>query len=334
MDPVHLRLLRELRDRGSVAAVAAALHVSASAVSQQLAHLQARTPVPLTTRRGRVLVLTSAGDALAAASLRVDEALTEARETVAGLLENSSAPVRVSAFTSAGLGLFGALLEELDGATPVHLTDADVPNREFPGLTADHDLVIAHRLAHDPPWPADRVVVTPLLAEPLNIAVSARHPLAGKAGVTVADLVDETWVSVQDGFPLAGVLDHLAARAGRPLRVSHRINEFSVTAQVVRTGAAIAIMPRATSTALEVDGLVLVRLADVELVRHVDILSRPDALAYASVQNVMRALIAVASRLQGAPAGPGAGAPEAETAGGPRPTPTTRGAQVEEAEHV
>jgi DNA-binding transcriptional LysR family regulator len=52
MDPMRLRLLRELDDRGSVSAVAAALHVSASAVSQQLAILQADVPVPLTVKQG------------------------------------------------------------------------------------------------------------------------------------------------------------------------------------------------------------------------------------------------------------------------------------------
>ncbi|MDF2992854.1 MAG: transcriptional regulator [Microbacterium sp.] len=296
MDASHLRLLRELADRGSVAAVSAALHVSASAVSQQLASLQARVPVPLTVRRGRVLALTAAGEALAAAGTRVDEALIAARETVGAFLDSDDRPVRVSAFHSAGLALFGPLLRELDGTPPLHLADADVPHRDFPGLTADHDLVIAHRLAHDAPWPVDRVVSTPLLSEPLDIALPATHPLAGHDRLTAADLADERWVSVHPGFPLAGVLDHLAAHVGRPLDVAHRINEFSVTAEVVRAGAAVAVMPRTTTLPLAVEGLVLRPLADLPLVRHVDALARPDALAYASVRRVLRALRAVAGR--------------------------------------
>lgn len=294
MDVAHLRVLRELRDRGSVAAVAAALHVSPSAISQQLATLQAHAPVPLTTRRGRVLALTPAGEALAGAGMRVDAALTAAREAVGAFLDDDDRPVRVSAFHSAGLALFGPLLRELDGTPPLHLADADVAHRDFPGLTAEHDVVIAHRLAHDTAWPAERVVTTPLLAEPLDIALPAGHPLATSAQVRAGDLVDERWVSVHAGFPLAGVLDHLAAHVGRPLHVAHRINEFSVTAEVVRAGAAVAVLPRTTATPLAVDGLVLRPLADLDLVRHVDILTRPDALAYASVRRVVRALLAVA----------------------------------------
>ena len=60
MDVRQLVILRELGDRGSVTAVAEALLVTPSAVSQQLAALQRAVPVALTRRRGRTLVLTEA----------------------------------------------------------------------------------------------------------------------------------------------------------------------------------------------------------------------------------------------------------------------------------
>jgi DNA-binding transcriptional LysR family regulator len=66
-------------------------------------------------------------------------------------------------------------LAALDGV-PVALTDEDVAREEFPGLVAAHDLVIAHRLAHDPDWPRERMVVTPLFVEPLDVALPAAHP--------------------------------------------------------------------------------------------------------------------------------------------------------------
>lgn len=313
MDAAHLRLLRELADRGSVAAVAAALHVSPSAVSQQIAALQSRVPVPLTTRHGRVLALTAAGEALAAAGARVDAALVEAREAVGAFLDDDGRVVGVSAFHSAGLALFGPLLRELADRPAVRLTDADVAHRDFPGLTADHDIVIAHRLAHDPEWPRDRVVVTPLLVEPLAIALPAAHPLAGRGKIVAADLADEEWVSVHEGFPLAGVLSHLAARVGRPLRIAHRVNEFSVTAEIVRAGAAVAVFPGTTSASFDRDGVVLRPLADVDLVRHVDALSRPDALAHAAVRRVLSALRSVAGA---ASAAAGAVPPEGSPAAG------------------
>ncbi|QOD43671.1 LysR family transcriptional regulator [Clavibacter zhangzhiyongii] len=298
MDPARLRLLRELGDRGSVAAVAVAMHVSASAVSQQLAALQAGVPVPLTVRRGRRLALTEAGEALAAASVRVDEALAAAREAVGSFLAHDDRAVRVSAFHSAGLALFGPLLAELAGAegpcTRVALADADVAQGDFAGLTADHDLVVAHRLPHDPPWPTARLVVVPLLVEPLDVALHAGHPLAASAGITPEELRDERWISTHTGFPLAGVLEHLGALSGSAPRIVHRVNEFSVAAQIVRTGDAIAVMPRTTAAPLAVDGMVLRPVVGATLVRHVDVLARPDALAQAPVRAVLAALRRVA----------------------------------------
>ena len=298
MDPARLRLLRELGDRGSVAAVAVAMHVSASAVSQQLAALQAGVPVPLTVKRGRRLVLTEAGEALAAASTRVDEALAAARDAVGSFLAQDDRAVRVSAFHSAGLALFGPLLAELAGAggsgTRVALADADVAQGDFAGLTADHDLVVAHRLPHDPPWPTARLVVVPLLVEPLDVALHAGHPLASSAGITPEMLRDERWISTHAGFPLAGVLDHLGALIGQAPRIVHRVNEFSVAAQIVRAGDAIAVMPRTTAAPLAVDGMVLRPVVGATLVRHVDVLARPDALAQAPVRVVLAALRRVA----------------------------------------
>jgi DNA-binding transcriptional LysR family regulator len=272
--------------------------VSASAVSQQLAALQAGFPVPLTVKRGRTLVLTEAGEALAVAGARVEEALAHARDAVDSFLGAQDRAVTVSAFTSAGLALFGPLLAELAGGPRLSLRDADVAQSDFPGLTADHDLVIAHRLAHDPEWPTQRIAVMPLLVEPLDVALPRAHRLASRTSVAPEELADEPWISVHEGFPLAGVLDHLGARIGRPLKIEHRINEFFVAAEVVRSGAAIAIMPRTTAAALADDGLVLLPIDGVDLVRHVDVLARPDALAVSPVRTVLTALREVASAVE------------------------------------
>lgn len=293
MDPERLRLLRELGDRGSVAAVAAALRVSPSAVSQQLAALQRRVPVPLTVKRGRRLALTEAGEALASASARVDLALAEADAAVASFLTHDDRPVSLSAFHSAGVAFFAPLLAALADGPRVSLVDADVAQQDFPRVTADHDLVIAHRLPQDPEWPTGRVRVTPLFVEPIDVALPAAHPLARKAEIRPEDLVDESWVATHPGFPLTGVLDHLGALIGRAPRIEHRINEFFVAAQVVRSGAAIAVMPRITAAPLAVDGMVLRPIEGAGLVRHVDVLSRPEALARAAVRRVLSALVDV-----------------------------------------
>src|SRR4051794_23907230 len=65
LDLRRLRLLRELRDRGTIAAVAEAFSYTPSAVSQQLAALEREAGAELTERVGRGVRLTEAGQALA-----------------------------------------------------------------------------------------------------------------------------------------------------------------------------------------------------------------------------------------------------------------------------
>ncbi|MHA7275794.1 LysR family transcriptional regulator [Arthrobacter sp. Hz1] len=291
MDISQLKLLRELGERGSLAAVARASHVSASAVSQQLSALQRGVGVALTERRGRNLVLTGAGQALARAVLDVGVAMSSAEQAVSEYMQDPGGVVSICAFNSAGLTYFGPLLMSMLGENrpSVACHDRDVGQDGFPALTADFDLVIAHRLEHTAPWPA-AVTELPLVREPLDVAMSVRHRLADQSMVSVMDLADEEWISVPDGFPLVPALESIAVHARKPLRITHRINEFFIAAAIVAAGPAVALMPRYTAAPRPESGIVLKPLSDLHLARRVDILCRPEALHRTAVQKVVTVL--------------------------------------------
>lgn len=311
MDVRQLAVLRELGDRGSVTAVAEALFITPSAVSQQLAALQRNVPVALTQRRGRRLVLTDAGEALAAAATDVATALARAEGAVDAFLDDPGAPVRVSAFSSAATAFFPGLVgAAADGGPRVECVEHDVAQSRFPVLCADHDVVLAHRLDHSPPWPGT-VMVTGLLHEPLDVALPAGHALAGRPAVTTAEIGGEPWVAVHEGFPLIAPLEAIAAASGRPLTLAHRVNELSVVASLVAAGAGIALMPRHTAPAPP--GLVLRPVRDLVLARHVDALVRPERTLRRSVATVLASLSRTAQQLvtgqmPGRPASSGVGA--------------------------
>jgi len=298
MELGQLRALRELGDRGSIAAVAAALYVTPSSVSQQISALQRQSVAPLTVKDGRRTVLTDAGRALALAAIDVEVALERAAQAVARFQTDPASTVSVAAFHSAGLALFAPLLAACASMDlpEVRLTDFDVAQGTFPLLTADHDLVVAHRMIGSPPWPGS-VRVEPLLFEPLDIAVRRDHPLAEKAAIGPADLHDEDWVAVHEGFPLEQALAVIAGTGGVEARVRHRINEFSVAAAVVEASGCIALMPRYTTDLREHPHLVLRPLAGPELGRHIDVLARPETLERHNAQAVLTRLRAIADTL-------------------------------------
>ena len=78
LDVGRLRLLREVGRRGSIAAAARAVGLTASAVSQQLAQLERDAGAPLLDRSPRGVVLTGAGEALAERAAQVLDLLGSA----------------------------------------------------------------------------------------------------------------------------------------------------------------------------------------------------------------------------------------------------------------
>jgi DNA-binding transcriptional LysR family regulator len=297
MDERQLRILRELGELGSVTAVAEALLVTPSAISQQLRLLQRAIPVPLTERQGRRLVLTDAGQALAGAAVEVETALARARRTVEEFVERPDGEVSVAAFHSAASAFFPLLIRALAGSgKPVPmLADEDVPQEDFPRLTREYDIVLAHRLDHAPPWP-DTVTATTLLREPLDVAMPIDHPLAAKRRVTPRDVAEEQWITVHDGFPVLAVIEAIAAAAGRRLHLAHRINEFAVVAEAVAAGGGLALMPRWTMRPHP--ALVLRPLSGVQARRHIDALYRPERTARAAVRTVLAELRRAARTIQ------------------------------------
>jgi DNA-binding transcriptional LysR family regulator len=287
MELGQLRALRELGERGSIAAVAAAMHVSPSSISQQISALQRSSPAPLTFRDGRRTSLTDAGRVLAAAAVDIEVALERAEQAVARFHDEPAGPVSVAAFHSAGLAVFGALVAAAGPGRPeVRLSDLDVAQDDFPALTTQHDLVLAHRLVGSPRWPSS-VRVRPLLFEPLDIALRHDHPLAAEPTIDPAALRDEEWVAVQEGFPLEHAVTVVAGVGGGEPRIRHRINEFVVAASVVAASGCIALMPRFTIDLRAHPELVLRPLTHPSLGRHIDCLARPETLERAAVKTVL-----------------------------------------------
>lgn len=289
MDVRQLQILRELGELGSVRAVADALRITPSAVSQQLRLLQRPLSVPLTRREGRTLRLTEAGQVLAAAAVDVETALARAREVAEDLEQSPRGTVTVSAFNSAALALFPQLARAFppSGSVRVVLTDQDVEQSAFPPLTASHDIVVAHRFEHTARWPGT-VTVTPLLTEPLDVALPADHPLARRRSITARAVATEPWITTHEGFPVGAIVAALAAVTGQPVTIAHRVNEFTVAAELARAGAGLALIPRWTTPAP--DGLVLRPLVGVRSTRRIDALVRPENLTRPGVRTVLTAL--------------------------------------------
>lgn len=296
MDASQLVLLRELAERGSVTEVAVATGRTPSAVSQQLKALQYATGVTLVERVGRGVRLTDAGRALATTAVDVQVALARAEATLQSYRGEPTGTVRLACFFSAAELLLPGLLTRLQSHPGINLvvSDEDVRQDAFPALTADHDVVIGHRSDDVLPPQRESLVVRHLLREPVDVALPLTHPLASEESLRPAEVIDDQWISVPEGFPLDRLLTALAAQTGRPPVVVLRTTHLPLTERLVAAGHGLALLPRHTSAARAAGHFRLVPLAGFRAGRHVEALLRPDHAERRVVQIVLAALVAEA----------------------------------------
>jgi DNA-binding transcriptional LysR family regulator len=292
MDVSRLRVLRELADRGSVTAVAAALSFTPSAISQQLRALAAEVGVPLTEPAGRGLRLTAAGHALVAESEGVFAALARAEAVVDGLRSVPSGTVRMALFPSGARLLMAGLLRRLADLPEVDLRcrDVDMTPSDVPELAADYDVVVSHRDERTAPPPPQRFTVVPLLREPLDVVLPPGHPLARRRRLRLEELADEPWISVDVGWPVDDVLRAIAVQTGTSPRIVQRINDFSVTEELVAAGVGIALLPRYSTDDRGGRRLARRPVAGVRAARVVEAVLRTSTAQRPAVQAVLDAL--------------------------------------------
>jgi DNA-binding transcriptional LysR family regulator len=300
MDVQRLELLRELAERHSVTAVARATHRTPSAVSQQLKVLEREAGLPLTERSGRGLVLTDAGRALARSATDVAVALERANAVWDEFRNRATGDVSVVTFPTGGQMLLPGVLRDLAAVEglAVHVSDMDPELQDFPALTADFDIVLAHSMRGQLSWGGRGLTVVPLMTEPLDVGLPADHRLAGRASVGAADVVGETWIGVPDGYPFERVLHEIEQQGGGRIDVAQRISDIRMMEALIVAGLGIALVPRYTSGGSQPGKLVLKPVRGVDAERQIVALMRPDRAERLAVRTVVDALRAQARRVE------------------------------------
>lgn len=298
MDVRHLELLRELADRGSVTAVAQASGRTPSAVSQQLQTAQRELGARLVEPAGRGLRLTEAGELLARRAVAVATVLAEVTADWDAFRHRPSGTVSVMALPSAGEYLLPGALTALSGSgIEVRCHDTDVAEADWADLTRDHDIVIGHSLGHRRLPGTDLLRVTPLLREPLDVALPTAHRLVGSGSVRPEDLVDEPWIGVPLGFPFDTVLQTIETQTGASLQVRQRVRDNRLVESLVAAGHGVALLPRFTTRRRE--GVTLLPLSGVDTGRQVLAIQRPDRAERLAVRRVLAAIRQVAAGMTG-----------------------------------
>lgn len=295
MDAGRLRMLRELADHGTVAAVAQVLSMTPSAVSQQLKILQREAGVPLIEPAGRRVRLTDAGRVLVGHADAVLAALDRARAEMDAYRTSPRGSVSISFFPSGAAMLLAPLITRShDRGVDVLGRDIDVPASRAPQQLTEFDVVVVHRADRDSTEWGSRFTATPLLREPLDVVMPAGHRLARRDHVRLAELADEQWIGVEGGLMVDDVLNSIALLTGVQPRIAQRINDFRIVEELVHAGIGIALMPRYVALARP---LVRLPVSDITVARRIEAVTRAGATSRPAVAVVLEELRAIATAI-------------------------------------
>lgn len=295
MDVRRLGILRELGERGSVGAVADAMKITPSAVSQQLKTLEREAGYVLLEPSGRGVELTEAGRALARTATEIATAIERAEGAWREFMAQPAGRVTLTTFPTAGEMILPGVLTRIAERPDVQLECSDVEvSGDYGDLTTDHDVVVSDAPATSASWHERGLQVVPLMTEPLDVAVPEDHPLAGRRSLSPRDVAGEPWIGVPEGQPFDQVLQRVVAVTGEPVRVVQRFANNGVVEAMVAAGHGLAILPRYT-TREHGNGLVTKPLTGVRASRDISALLRPDRFERPSVRLVLEALKAEAA---------------------------------------
>ena len=243
LDVRRMILLREVKARGTLAAVAEALSLSPSAVSQQLGQLEKSVGVELLRKTGRGVQLTPQAEILVAHASDILESLERAEADLASSLTSVTGSIRIAVFQSAALALLPDALRILRREHPelrVEMVQREPETALYETWARDFDLVIAEQYpGHAAVRHAqlDRVHLT---SDAIRLAV----PPEGLPPVqSLADTAGLPWVMEPRGAASRHWAEQICRRAGFEPDVRFETADLQAQIRLIESGNAVALMP-------------------------------------------------------------------------------------------
>ena len=287
----RLRTLDALARHGSVSGAADALHVTTSAVSQQMAKLEREVGQQMLAKNGRGVRLTDAGRLLAEHASRILSQVELAQSDLEAHRGQVVGELRLSAFPTAARGLFPTALAALRTEHPaLRVRSSELePEAGIAGVVrGDLDLAVVLDWYNKPMPLPDGLVKAPLLDDPADVAMPARHRLAGRDEVDLAEFAEDEWITWGEGeFCHEWLMFTLRSRGVEPI-VGHRAAETHTQMGLVAAGLGVCVAPLLGRHPMPA-GVVTVPLRQ-RVRRHVYVVWRADADRRPSIRAAVRAL--------------------------------------------
>ncbi len=283
IDVRKLRMLAAFQRLGTIAAVADELHLSAPGVSMQLAALERELGLQLTQRQGRRVVLTAAGDVLAAHGHDIVDRISLAELELDALRAGTVGHYTVTAFPSAARTFIADTCRRIIGddgsALELRVTTSE-PEAALDALSCGAaDLAVIHSYSNVPRDIPRGLETRTIGTEPVWLATRNPEP-----STSLEDYADHAWIAATDDVTCFDMVERACGLAGFRPRIVAESLDFSVQLELVAAGVGVALVPDLTVETLP-KGVELLGLA-TPIERSIFLTVRAPRFADPGIQNL------------------------------------------------
>jgi DNA-binding transcriptional LysR family regulator len=242
LDLTALRYFSEAAACGSIRQAADRLHVTPSAVSGQIAKVEARLRTPLMERRPEGVRLTEAGEMLAEEVGHIHRMVDRIQSRIGDLQDLRCGTVTIRCMEGAVDTWLPSVIADFHREHPDIRYDIAASNADD---TVQHlvkgtcDLGITFKAPK-----RNEIGVVASRSVPLVALVSPRHPLAGRKGVTLEDLLRQPLALPSAAFGVRRTLDQAFKQQRRMPQEIVTTNSIAITRAMARHGMVATILPQ------------------------------------------------------------------------------------------
>jgi len=242
----HLRLLTEVRDRGSLRAAAQALNLTQPALSKALTEIEGAFGFALFSRTARGLAPTAQGEVVLRGAALLLQELAHLRAEAA-TADHFTANIRIGAPPFVAQGYLPEVVARLaQGPAPVRvkLVEERVPALIAALQRGELDALITTFPVRMQESDAGAFEYVRLFEVQFAVVASAGHPLASARRVDWARLSREPWVMPAEGSMGRKLIEEYFTHAGVPVPLPAVESTSPTTSvQLVAAGLGIGIVP-------------------------------------------------------------------------------------------
>ncbi|GGP22626.1 LysR family transcriptional regulator [Silvimonas iriomotensis] len=242
LERIHLAILREVDQRGSLTAAAEQLNLTQSALSHTMRKLEDQLGIDVWHREGRSLRPTQAGEYLLAVANRLIPQLGHAEERLRQFAKGERGALRIGMECHPCYQWLLKVVAPYLTAWPA--VDVDVKQKfQFGGIGAlfgyEIDMLVTPDPLHKP-----GLQFEPVFDYEQVLVVGPQHPLRGIAFATPEQLLEETLITYPVETNRLDIYTQFLMPAGVTPKRHKPIETTDIMLQMVASGRGVAALPR------------------------------------------------------------------------------------------